>query len=101
MLFIFDVNIKTTFDNISKWEKEAESSGLNLSKCCVLLIGNKLDVKGRREVNTKEAKEYAKNKGYAYFETSAKLGTGVNETFGYLFENMYNKAVEIRSRFVY
>ena len=101
VLFVFDVNIKSTFENISKWEKEAESNGINLSKCVVLLIGNKTDIKNRREVQQNQAKDFAKNRGYQYFETSAKSGVGIVDTFQYLFDNMYVKAVEIRSRYLY
>lgn len=101
VLFVFDVNIKSTFNNISVWEKEAESNGLILSKCSVLLIGNKIDIKNRREVSVKEAKEYAKSKGYNYFETSAKTSVGINETFQYLFDSMYSKVVDSRSRYLY
>jgi hypothetical protein len=42
---VYDVNIKTTFDSLSKWEKEAQSSGLDFSKSVVILVGNKADQK--------------------------------------------------------
>ena len=50
VLLAFDVNIKSTFENIGKWEREAENSGLNLSNCVVLLIGNKIDLKKKRVI---------------------------------------------------
>lgn len=101
VIFVFDVNIKATFENIQKWENEATSKGVNLSKCVVLLIGNKTDVKNRREVQTSVGREYAKSKGYQYYETSAKQGTYVAETFENLFESLHSKAIEIRSRYFY
>jgi GTPase SAR1 family protein len=51
VLMVFDVNIKTTFDSLTKWEKEAESNGLDLSKCVVVLLGNKNDNKKDKRVN--------------------------------------------------
>jgi len=45
---VFDVNIKTTFDSLNKWEQEAISSGLDLKSCVVILVGNKVDIKNRR-----------------------------------------------------
>jgi len=51
VLMVFDVNIKATFDSLTKWEKEAENTGLDLSKCVVLLLGNKIDNKKDKRVN--------------------------------------------------
>ncbi len=45
---VYDINIKTTFDSLTKWEQEAISSGLDLTKCVVILVGNKMDVKNKR-----------------------------------------------------
>ena len=50
VLMVYDINIRSTFDNLNKWEKEAESSGLDLSKCIVIVVGNKSDIKNKREV---------------------------------------------------
>lgn len=101
LLLVFDVNIKSTFENIVKWEKEAKMNNVDLSKIVVFLIGNKVDVKNRREVNTTIAKDFASARGYFYYETSAKTGFGVNEAFQCLFDELYIKAREIRSRFFY
>jgi small GTP-binding protein len=46
-LLIYDTNIKSTFDSLIKWEKEIESNGLDLSKCIVVVVGNKIDLKKR------------------------------------------------------
>lgn len=45
VLMAYDVNIRTTFDNLVRWEKEADACGLDLSKCVVIVIGNKTDLK--------------------------------------------------------
>jgi small GTP-binding protein len=47
VVMVYDINIKTTFDSLSKWEKEAEASGLDLSRSVVIVIGNKTDLKKR------------------------------------------------------
>ena len=41
VLMVYDVNIQETFDSLGKWEKEAERNGLDLSKCVVVVLGNK------------------------------------------------------------
>ena len=60
---VYDVNIKATFDNLSKWENEMVSNGVDLSKCVVLVVGNKTDMKTKKEVTPQMGKEYAKAKG--------------------------------------
>lgn len=45
VIMVYDVNIKSTFDNLAKWEKELETNGIDLSKCIVIVVGNKLDLK--------------------------------------------------------
>ena len=100
VLMVYDTNIKVTFDSLEKWEKEAKANGLDLSKCVVLLMGNKTDLK-KKEVKTETAKEWAKSRGYKFFEGSAKDGKNVAEAFKYLFENMFNKTIEQRAKYVY
>ena len=48
VIMVFDVNIKATFDSLSKWEKEVESNGLDFSRAVVILLGNKADKKKKR-----------------------------------------------------
>lgn len=50
VIMVYDVNIKTTFESLPNWEKEAENNGLDLSKCVVILIGNKIDCKKDKRV---------------------------------------------------
>ena len=100
VLMVYDVNIKATFDSLTKWEKEAEKFGLDLSKCVVVVMGNKTDIK-KREVKADVAKEWAKGRGYKFYEASAKSGFNVNDAFKYLFNTMYSKTVENRSKYVY
>ena len=113
VIMVFDVNIKATFDSLSKWEKEVEANGLDFSKAVVILLGNKADKKKKRvflkkdfllffqEVTAQQAKEFAKSRGYAYYETSAKNGANVSDAFKYLFHGMYSKTIENRSRYIY
>lgn len=45
---------------------------------CVL-VGNKTDVDGFREVSSEEGKEWAEKKGWSFFEISCKNGQGVED----------------------
>ena len=82
-----------------KWEKEAEKNGLDISKCVVALLGNKTDVK-KREVKADFAREWAKGRGYKFFEVSAKTGYNVNEAFKFLFNGMFTRTNEINSKYI-
>ena len=51
---------------------------------------NKLTVgtSSEREVNFEDAKKYAEDNGYKYFETSAKSGKGINESIRFLVQEI-------------
>ena len=100
VLMVYDVNIQETFDSLGKWEKEAEKNGLDLSKCVVVVLGNKTDLK-RKQVKTEMARDWAKGKGYKFFEASARTGINVNEAFKFLFDGMYNRTIENRAKYIY
>ncbi len=99
LIMVYDVSIKITFDSLTKWEKEATSNGLDLNKCAVVLIGNRSDLK-KREVKADMAEDWAKNRGYIFFECSAKNGNNVSEAFKQLFDNIYNKCMENKARYL-
>ena len=58
-------------------------------------------LQGKREVKAETAKEWARNKGYHFYEASAKTGANVSESFKYLFEGMFNRTIDNRSKYVY
>ena len=64
----------------------------NLANPLVVLFGNKTDLeKDKWQVTSEEASKFAKEKGIAYFETSAKTKIGVNEGLSYIVNRVYNK----------
>ena len=69
------------------------------SKCVVVVLGNKCDLK-KREVKTETAKEWAKGRGYKFYESSAKSGHNVSEAFKYLFNAMYTKTIQNRDKYL-
>ena len=47
----------------------------------MILIGNKTDLEDKRAISTKDAENYATEKGFLFQEVSAKTGDGIEELF--------------------
>ena len=59
--------------------------------CHKILVGCKADLVDTRQVTDEQIKEFADSKGLKYFETSAKLGININESFMYLYKSIITK----------
>lgn len=55
---------------------------------CKVIVGTKCDLVDQREVSAEAAKEFAERHGIPLLETSAKTGTGVQEAFTMLAQQM-------------
>lgn len=79
IILMYDVTDRETFDSISHWLaqiKEHADSQVN-----VVLVGNKCDIADKRQVDSAEGQELADEYKLKFFETSAKDGTNVEDTF--------------------
>lgn len=92
VVLTFEINDKTTFANLQRWEREARNNGLNFSDVDVVVCGNKADLNGR-EVSAAEGNKWATSKGYKYFDTSANTGLGVTEAMESLFNSVVTRAL--------
>ena len=75
IFLIFDVSRKLSYDHLTDWIKfitDIDNSGI------IIIIGNKIDLKEKREVNNEEAEKFCKENKYDYFEVSAKEGTNID-----------------------
>ncbi|MFX1475829.1 MAG: Rab family GTPase [Promethearchaeota archaeon] len=83
-VLIFDLTRRQTFLNVEKWIEQIHryaSPGIP-----IILVGNKLDLVDAREVTPNDIEALTTEKGLEYFETSAKVDHGVNETFAKISE---------------
>ncbi|XP_042001373.1 ras-related protein Rab7-like [Salvia splendens] len=85
-VLVYDVNVKQSFDNLSKWRKQFldEASLKHPGKFPFIVLGNKIDVAGGnlRAVSEKDAKAWCDSNGsIPYFETSARNGMNVDDAF--------------------
>ena len=83
---VFDVNDEKSFINVQTWKEEfLLKAGIEEpEKFPFVLIGNKIDVQDKREVAKKRALKWCEDNNMPYFETSAKEGTGVIDSFSSL-----------------
>ena len=92
VLLVYEVNDKTTFANLQRWEREARASGLNFAEVDVVLCGNKVDIP-EREVTKNEASKWAASRNFKYFETSANNGSGVVDAMESLFNSVVTRVL--------
>ena len=91
ILLVYDVTSKDSFLHLSDWLKDLT----NVKKEDVIfaVVGNKIDLDDRREVNSNEGENYAKEHDFIFAEVSAKTGDGFSELF---YKNLFEK---IRNKF--
>ena len=76
-------------DWLNQIEKNANDSVIKF------LVGNKNDLTNLRQVETKEALDFAKEHNMPYFETSAKSGNNINQLFDLLIETFLAKNYQL------
>ena len=81
IVFAYDITNKKSFEGIKDWIKDAENNGAGFEK---ILIGNKCDLEGKREVSKDMLDKFGNKKKIKTFETSAKTNINVTDSFDYL-----------------
>ena len=92
-LIVYDTTSKVSFENIDKWMSEIKEKSSKDMK--LMIIGNKIDLKDERQVQSNEASEKAELLEAPIMETSALDATNVKEAFYDLLKEMYK---EIRKK---
>ena len=62
------------------------------------LIGNKSDLSHLRAISTEEASQYAEKNGFLFSETSALLGTNLDDIFMQIISSMLFYLILLRKR---
>ena len=89
ILLIFDVADKRSFSDLDIWLEEIKKNTVK-ENTPTILIGNKIDLK-YRTINTEAAKNFAKNNGLMYCETSCKEGKNIEMAFEMITKDIINK----------
>ena len=78
VIFVYAVNDKDSYNNISKWVDMLKKTNAN-PNLQMVLVANKIDLE--RIVSTEEGNELAQKLKMNYSETSAKTGEGIKEVY--------------------
>ena len=87
-LVIFDLTRLKTYEALEEWISEMNE--ILLKDIPIIIIGNKLDLikEVSRSIDEDIVRDYAKNRGSIYIETSAKTGEKVEDAFNELASRM-------------
>lgn len=89
-LLLYDVTRRRTFLSIDRWKDEAfENAGREIP---LVVVANKIDLVDSRAVSSKEGKDYAKEHGFIYVESSALTGENVEEAYVKLCKKMIKES---------
>ena len=90
ILVVYDITNKDSFLHTEHWVNETKD--LKREDAIFVLVGNKIDLEENRAVTQKEAEDFANEKGFLFFEVSAKTGEQIQELFeNKLFPEMSRK----------
>ena len=76
---VYDITNRNSFNSIQSWIDDCTKQ--TPKTILYILIGNKNDLKDRREVQYEEGAEFAKQRNMIFLETSAKTGNNINSIF--------------------
>lgn len=92
---MYDITNEDSFNAISTWKKDLEEFA---AKAVFIIIGNKMDLDGNRQVPKADGKRIATELGALdFFETSAKTGIGIENAFKMLATKTFDAQYKIIS----
>ena len=94
IIYAFDLTRRSTLDSILNWKEEVESK---IGVVSNIFVGNKLDLINNENsfINTKEINKFKQLlTAIEYIETSAKIGTKVEDAFSKLTLEIYKSNTE-------
>jgi Ras-related protein Rab-6A len=79
IIVVYDISNKESFTHTEHWVNETKD--LKREDAIFVLVGNKIDLEDKRAVESREAEEFANEKGFLFYEVSAKTGENVEDLF--------------------
>ncbi|ORX56228.1 ras-related protein rab-2B-like protein [Hesseltinella vesiculosa] len=78
-LLVYDITRRETFEHLPTWLKDIRDHAN--PDTVIMLIGNKSDLDGKRQVTKEEGERFAKENNLFFLEASAKSADNVEEAF--------------------
>jgi small GTP-binding protein len=91
--FVYAINDTKSFDNINKWLNNLKNVNSN-SRLRMALIANKCDLEEERKINKEDGEGKAKELQMSFFETSAKMETGIKQCFDFIINDVINANID-------
>jgi small GTP-binding protein len=87
-LLVFDLTHRETLEHLPTWRSSLQKCRPDIP---IFVVGNKNDLARERQVSWTDGSSFAEQLGFRYFETSARNGDGVDQTF----EEIAQAAIEL------
>ncbi|KAJ3444870.1 ras-related protein rab-21 [Anaeramoeba flamelloides] len=78
-IMVYDITDQESLDSLEDWLAELKNQVGH--KIVLMIVGNKSDLKKKRQVNIEDAENLAKKVGAQHFCVSAKTGENIDEMF--------------------
>lgn len=90
-IVVFDLTSEASFNSVSKWVNDFKQISNPNYHQTIYIVGNKNDLTDKRKVTQEEIDNYCEMNNFAYLETSAKTGEGVEKMFIGFAKELANK----------
>lgn len=88
IILTFDITAKSSFLSLTKWLQDIKEHIQDST--FIIVAGNKIDMKNKRQVTQEEAEKFCNEKGLNYVETSAFSGEGIKKLFDTITHSFYD-----------
>ena len=78
-MVVYDITKEESFEHIKTWLSDCKELAPNT--VLLVLVGNKTDLEEQRVISKERGENLAKENNMLFFETSAKLGDGIEQAF--------------------
>ena len=79
IIFVYDVTDLESYNNLKQWMHKADRYASE--NVCKLVVGNKIDLQGKRAIEAKDAEDFADSLGIEFLEVSVKNSINVEKAF--------------------
>ena len=88
IILTFDITTKSSFTSLSKWLQDIKDHVQD--NVFIIVAGNKIDQKNKRQVSQEEAEKFCNDRGLSYIETSAISGENIKKLFEMITNSFYD-----------